>query len=869
MQASWIGLVLTTLTTAAPAQLDCPIFSGETFAAGEFTRGVAALDLNGDAVPDLLTADARAMTVSIRLSDGQGGFLPRVAYAAGQEPAAVTGGDFDGDLDIDVAVADADSQHALGSVFVYENTGQGALGEPTEYTVGRIPCAVVAVDLDGDGDLDLVTANEGESSVSVLLGKGDGSFEPQVEYTAGGSPSGLLVADLGGDDKPDLAVPNTLLDTCSVLINDGDGTFGPKSSFATQDEPAAIAGADVGGDGDMDLIVANAAAGTISVLENLGGGVFGGQVILDAGGVGAEALVAADLDADGDPDVMLLGGSEKFAAVYRNSGGIFGPPEISETGGMPMDLALVDLDGDGDTDGAAADYIGNQVLVYRNRGDGTFVQRASLGAYFLRKDIGIADLDGDGDPDLHAVLGDDECWCHEVYLNQGDGSFVKKNTYYAAANPDAVASGDVDGDGDLDLVTANTFGNMFVALNNGDATFEYPLGFLSTADPRDVALADVNEDGDVDIIAANSGKYDYDCECNVDSSVGILLGKGDGKFWPVVKLAEGAQPAAVAAGDINGDQHVDIIAGHGLKNGIITLLGDGEGQFGAPIAVGGGAPTKVVLADLDGDGDLDAATGDGGVNKCRVTIHLNNNGALGAGVTRPIDMHGNNVSVDDLDAADLDGDGDIDLVVTMFNKPRITVLLNNGQGAFPDELGFEVSSGEGSALADLNGDGRIDVATAGREHVSVLLNTGGTLKVAEHPSDLILSPGDTAVFQVVAQGPGPLSYQWRKNGIPLQDGGRVEGAATPTLTITSVEPADAGGYDVAVLGACGPVTGGPATLTVRCAADCDDSDDLTLFDFLCFVNLFNQDDPAADCDGDEAFTLFDFLCFANNFNAGC
>jgi hypothetical protein len=870
MEWLWSGLTTAVVAGIAGAQVECPLFPGETFAAGQFTRGVAPLDLNGDGLPDLVTADDRAETVSIRLSDGKGGYLPRIAYSAGEEPVAVCGGDFDGDGDADVAIADADSEHALGSVLVYENTGQGALSAPIGYKVGRIPSAVVAIDLDDDGDLDLVTANEGESSVSVLLGAGDGTFSPQVEYTAGGSPSGLFVADMGGDEKPDLAVPNTLVDTFSSLLNDGDGTFGPKKSFAVGDGPSAITGADVGGDGDIDLIVANAEAGTISIFENLGGGIFGSQVVIDAGGTGAEAVGAADLDGDGDPDLMMMGGQERFASVFHNSGGEFGPARVYESGGMLMDLVMVDLDGDGDLDGVAPDLIGDQTRIFRNRGDGTFPASESLGPAIARNDLGSADLDGDGDPDLHAVFGDQDCWCHEIHLNQGDGTFVTSGTYYAAAYPNAVTSGDVDGDGDLDLVSANTFGNIFVALNNGDATFEYPVGYLSTEGPVDLALADVNEDGHLDIIVANSGDYDFDCECNVGSAVGILLGAGDGTFGPVARFAEGTQPHAVAVGDINGDDHLDIVAGHGAKTAINTLLGDGKGGFGPPIPTGGGkSPTRLLLADLDGDGDLDAASADGGNQSAKFTVYLNSGGTLGGGATRSIDATGTNLSLQDIDAADLDGDGDLDLAVTVWSKPRVVVLLNDGQGKFADELSFDAGQGKGSTLADLDGDGRIDLAVAGPARVSVLLNTGGTLEVVEHPQDVLAETGGKAAFEVEAKGPGGLEYQWRKDGAALEDDGRISGAATPVLTIDPVEPGDAGQYDARVIGACGPVFGGPAALVVGCAADCDGSGDLTLFDFLCYVNLFNENDPAADCDDDGVLTLFDFLCFVNDFNTGC
>jgi Immunoglobulin I-set domain len=135
--------------------------------------------------------------------------------------------------------------------------------------------------------------------------------------------------------------------------------------------------------------------------------------------------------------------------------------------------------------------------------------------------------------------------------------------------------------------------------------------------------------------------------------------------------------------------------------------------------------------------------------------------------------------------------------------------------------------------------------------------------------------GDPAVFSVTVSGPGPFTYQWRKDGQNLADGGRFAGVLTDTLTVNYLAMSDAGNYDVLITGPCGPATSTAAALTVLCYPNCDGSTTppiLNITDFACFLNLFAARDPYANCDHSTTpplLSVADFACFLNKYAAGC
>ena len=234
--------------------------------------------------------------LGVLLGKGDGTFKPVVTFASGGYGAsAVAVADVNGDGVPDVLVANtcvSSSNCANGTVSVLLGKGNGTFKSPVTYSSGGQAAVSIAVaDVNGDGKLDLLVANQtgesnGDGSIGVLLGNGNGTFQPAVTYDAGDSvTSSLAVADLNGDGKPDVVLANSGRGTVTVLLANGGGTFQQAVVYGSGGEiPVSVAVADLNGDGNPDIIVANWYSGTLGVLLRKGNGTLPDSGNLFVGG---------------------------------------------------------------------------------------------------------------------------------------------------------------------------------------------------------------------------------------------------------------------------------------------------------------------------------------------------------------------------------------------------------------------------------------------------------------------------------------------------------------------------------------------------------------------------------------------------------
>jgi len=327
------------------------------------------------------------------------------------------------------------------------------------------------------------------------------------------------------------------------------------------------------------------------------------------------SMALGDLDRDGDLD-LAVGGSGNPGGqnvVYLNEGGVQGGTPgtfgaISHTVGsgddMTLSLALGDLDEDGDLDLVAGNFFG-QSAIYLNDGDGTFdtISHTVGPGDGRARSLALGDVDGDGDLDL--AVGN---WNRHnvVYLNDGDGNPFDTITHTVGPGDDiseAVALGDVDGDGDLDLVVGNEEQQNRIYLNDGDGTFDT---ISRTVGPVNdftygLALGDLDGDGDLDLVVGNMGQS------------AVYLNDGDGTF-DTTSYNVGTsidEVLGVALGDLDGDGDLDLVTANDGPN--VVYLNDGGGHpFDTTTHVVDPVSDNtwdVALGDIDGDGDLDLAVG--------------------------------------------------------------------------------------------------------------------------------------------------------------------------------------------------------------------------------------------------------------------
>jgi len=272
----------------------------------------------------LVTANFSSNTVSVLLGKGDGTFMPHVDYATGLGPQPIAVGDFNGDGNLDVVTAE-DS-----TVSVLLGNGDGTFRKCVNYTGEYAPEEIAVADLNGDGKLDLVLASACCNTAAVLLGNGDGTFQQAVEYVTGETPYGVVVGDFNGDGKLDLVTVNYTGDSVSLLLGNGDGTFQPNVDFSAGDGPCCLVVAgDFAGAGALDVAVPN----------------------FDAGGASAVSVLLNGGPGGGSPKVAFVPASLSFGERLLNTSSTSQIVTMSNVGVAALDISSVGLTGAG-----AGDY---------------------------------------------------------------------------------------------------------------------------------------------------------------------------------------------------------------------------------------------------------------------------------------------------------------------------------------------------------------------------------------------------------------------------------------------------------------------------------------------------------------------------------
>jgi hypothetical protein len=674
----------------------------------------------------------------------------------GLEPVAVAVGDLDGDGDLDSVDAEVD----YDLVVVNRNNGRRGLQPQGYYQVGTGPVSVALGDLNGDGRLDIVSANNNASTLSVLLNQGDGTFGPAQSFSSGvgEDPASVVLGDLDGDGDLDAVVANQA-GSIAVLPNDGSGNF-PTYTLTAVSQATAVDLGDLDGDGDLDALATRSSySDSVALLLNDGSGGLSYEYSF-SGAPYARFLAVGDLDADSRLDVVTCGNYEDVFVNFNRGGftdpyafyaaypqdvalgdmngdgnpdivtasyrfdyydvvmdvalllgdgtGDFAQAQLFYTGLSPRSVALGDGDGDGRLDAFTADAGSATVSVLYNRGDGTLEEGTFYDAGADSERLAAGDLDGDGDLDL-AVANSDSYYCY-LLLNQGDGTFVVETTTELVDDDYAnVAIGDVDGDGDADLVLTQDNDPSGVTLFNDGGTFSSYTGFNVLYSSESVALGDLDDDGELDLVAASPTDY--------GPGVIVARGQGDGTFTDPALYDVGAYQDTRQAvlGDLDGDGDLDIAAAsaspYQAGYGVAVLLNDGNGQFGAAQTFYSGYYNQgLALGDLDGDGDLDLAVcayGRNGFTGYVYTLLGDGSGNLTPAYYQVCGQRPRSIAL-----GDFDGQDSLDAVTVNRGSADTSILLGVGNGAFQAPFGMGMCSSDpfDVVVGDLNGDGRLDFA---------------------------------------------------------------------------------------------------------------------------------------------------------------
>ncbi|HKN00972.1 MAG TPA: FG-GAP-like repeat-containing protein [Candidatus Binataceae bacterium] len=504
------GTVSVLLNTTAPGATTLSFATQQTFAVGNGPSSVTAADVNGDGKPDLIVTNKNSSTVSVLLNTTAPdattpSFATQQTFATGTSPSSVTAADVNGDGKPDLLVVNQKDN----TVSVLLNTAptpattfdSNSFATQQTFGVGSSPSSVTAADVNGDGLPDLIVANSGGITVSVLLnttapGASTPSFASQQTFGVGSSPSSVTAADVNGDGLPDLIVTNSGSTSVSVLLNTtapGATTpsFAAQQTFATGSFPSSVTAADVNGDGLPDLIVANGLGSAVSVLLNTtapGAATpsFAAQQTF-AVGVESTSVTTADVNGDGLPDLIIANFKSGTVSVLLNTTApgattlSFTAQQTFAVGNGPSSVTAADVNGDGKPDLIVADKSSNMVSVLLNTtAPGatapSFATRQSFAVGFAPTSVTTADVNGDGLPDLIVTNSEPGSNTVSVLLNMTapgatTASFAAQQTFATGSSPYAVTAADVNGDGKPDLIVANSGANsVSVLLNNLYAT---------------------------------------------------------------------------------------------------------------------------------------------------------------------------------------------------------------------------------------------------------------------------------------------------------------------------------------------------------------------------------------------------------------
>ncbi|GAB4002838.1 hypothetical protein GCM10028807_62200 [Spirosoma daeguense] len=733
---------------------------------------VAVGDLDGDGDLDLVCASSLRSIVNVRLNNGTGSFTPPAVnpnFEVGNTPRNVVLGDVDGDGDLDLLTANQYSE----SVGIRLNNGSASFTpHPTnpEVSVGGGAWSVTLGDVDGDGDLDLLTANTNRTTVSVRLNNGSGIFTPHPtspEVGVGANPYGVTLGDLDGDGDLDLATANSNSNNVSIRLNNGAGSFTPPSinpEIGAGEDPSKIAFGDIDGDGDLDMLFTNFNSRTVSVRLNNGSASFTPHPTSPEVGVGSSPYGVVLGDVDGDGDLDFVAANSLSVSVRLNDGsGAFTAPATNPNPNLsftPWNVALGDLDGDGDLDFVAPDYNSATVGVRLN---GPLPPS-------------LTDLSASPNP---VCVGQPLTVVASVGNLSGSYSYTLSN----GSNP-------ISG-----TATTSAFSQSLTAGGSGVQSFTLTVssgGQVTTATTSVTVAQCITLTGLNPIRNARSAPRTTNVALTFNQPVsssptslsglrvfsaqrGGLLLNGQGgsasvsgntlSFNPATDFKPGERVFVTSTTAIQSTGGARLNRGqvYGFTTGV---GGSGRGNF-IPSAVNpepgvGNGPHSVVLGDVDGDGDLDMLTANG--NNESVSVRLND--GLGNYTAPAVNPNpGVGAGPQSVALGDVDGDGDLDFVVANTSNNTVSVRLNNGSGNFtPPTTNPNPAVGDSPisvVLGDVDGDGDLDLVTAnaGDNTVSVRLNNGsGNFTPPTSNPDPGVGRGVSSVALGDVDGDGDLDF---------------------------------------------------------------------------------------------------------------
>ncbi|MEZ4934834.1 MAG: FG-GAP-like repeat-containing protein [Saprospiraceae bacterium] len=625
--------------------------------------------------------------------------------------------DVDGDGDNDVICATEER------LFWLPQTSPGVFGRQILISEDDIDYDILAAaDVDGDGDSDFFYCDY-TGVFALHRNDGNGQFGArEIIFDGPEIAWSIHVADVDGDGDPDLL--GTLKNEVLWFANDGNGVFGPKQTISTDHQNLfAVYAEDLDGDGDQDVLAASRTDGKLGWYENLGGGTFGPQQLVAPAFNDARTVATGDLDGDGLPDVLCNNALSSGGEVLwmRNLGnGSFATPQLVSDIGEPSFVTVADMDGDTDLDVIFCHTL-SDISWVENDGSGQFGAPNELAneivyAYYVQTD----DLNGDGlpDPMFWTSFASTN---HETLLwrpSQGNGNFAQPQLLAIGMKESlSCLVADFDQDGFDDLAIPSLVSDAIVWYRNEGGAFSPPklVARQYNFSPRYMAVEDMNGDGFPDIVAEST------ITPTGHTYVGWYANNGDGSFTAQTSvIGGGAFMQDLKTGDVDNDGDPDILWVYSESsqnaNGSlhwIENLGNGVLADSKTIADGLVAPVSVSLIRFSPDEPPFLFLTKKAPQPIQYFHYVNDTNFDTYNLTSDFSHAVWS------EALDVNQDGLDDLVATDYGFPdnhKIALWINNGTGFFEPQLTLNTGSIQWAVptLADVNLDGLPDIVVGSR-----------------------------------------------------------------------------------------------------------------------------------------------------------
>ncbi|CAF0779959.1 unnamed protein product [Adineta steineri] len=751
---------------------------------GSLPYAVCVGDFNHDQHIDIAVANYGANNIGIFLGTGNDTFMSQVTFSTGSSrPRWLAVGDMNNDKQIDIVVAN----YGTDDIGILFGDGLGNFATPKTFSTGydSIPYSLAISDLNNDGKLDIIIANHGTNNVGIFVGQGNGTFEFQVIISTGykSQPYSVAVDDLNNDTYMDIVVACSSLNTINVLLGFGNGSFTIPYKYSTNNNsfPLSLAIGDFDNDNHVDIAVANYQSESVGIFFGYGNGFFRDQMIffsvsynfnpysiaagdfngdnrLDIAVVnydynyvdiiltyrnytflnqntystgiqsGPVSVAVADFNNDKKLDIVVVNSGINNIGIFLGYGNSTFSPEITYSTGdnsLPHGVIIGDFNNDKQLDIVVANSGTSNIGIFLGYFNGTFSSQTtySTGDGSIPYDVTAGDFNNDGQLDIVVA----NYWDNNIgiFLGYGNGTFSSQQTYSTGdlSNPLSLAIGDFNNDSQLDIAVAN-YGsaNMGVFLGYGNATFADQISYFVPVgtSPSDIAIGDVNNDNHQDIIVT----------VDFSNTILIFLGSGNGIFVKgnSYSTGSGSQPVSIAVGDVNNDNQLDIIVSNCDTNNVVVFIGEGDGTYLNQRSYSTGdnsCSTWVILSDINNDNILDIVVADNGTNMIGVFLGY----SYITGILEDTYLTGSSPHPHGLALGDFNRDGQLDIAIANYGLNNVGVLLGHTNGTFPLQTVFstgDLSFPTSVAVDDLNNDNELDiiVANSATENVGILFGYG-------------------------------------------------------------------------------------------------------------------------------------------------